>query len=293
MREHEHPTVLVVKDDPQVRAVLASILQSAGYSVLQAAHGKAALSMLNLHQVQVAVTDLAMPEMDGLELIRLLHLMHPGVRTIAYSGMFGEDMLEMAVRLGASAALTKPFSPRCLLATVEALLQDGQTPNRAANPGQGSGANSGDGAMAETEPRPEVVGNEHPTVLVVEDDPQVRAVLAFILQSAGYGVLEAAHGKVALSMLNLCQVQVVVSDLAMPEMDGLELIRLLHRMHPGVRIIAYSGVFGEDMLNTAVRFGASAALTKPFSPRCLLATVEALLQDGQAPSRAANTGQGS
>jgi CheY-like chemotaxis protein len=124
--------------------------------------------------------------------------------------------------------------------------------------------------------------HEHPTVLVVEDDEQVRAVLASILQSAGYGVLEAAHGKAALSMLNLHQVQVAVSDLAMPEMEGLELIRLLHRMHPGVRIIAYSGVFGEDMLNTAVRLGASAALTKPFSPRCLLATVEALLQDGQA-----------
>jgi len=126
MSEHEHPTVLVVEDDEQVRAVIAMILQSAGYSVLQAAHGKAALSVLKRHQVQVAVSDLAMPEMEGLELIRLLHRMHPGVRIIAYSGVFGEDMLNTAVRLGASAALTKPFSPRCLLATVKALLQDGQ-----------------------------------------------------------------------------------------------------------------------------------------------------------------------
>jgi CheY-like chemotaxis protein len=124
--------------------------------------------------------------------------------------------------------------------------------------------------------------HDHPTILVVEDDPQVRAVIASILQSAGYGVLEAAHGKAALSMLKLHQVQVAVCDLAMPEMDGLELMRLVHRMHSGVRIIAYSGVFGEDMLKTAVRFGASAVITKPFSPRCLLATVEALLQDGQA-----------
>ena len=125
MSEHQQATVLIVEDDEQVRAVFAQVLQGAGYRVLQAAHGNEALGLLRMHPVQVVISDLVMPEMEGLELIRFLRRTYPKLKIIACSGAFGEAMLHVATRFGANAALAKPISSGCLLATLQAVLREG------------------------------------------------------------------------------------------------------------------------------------------------------------------------
>jgi len=118
----DRPSVLIAEDHEQTRLVLGRILTSAGYSVLLAANGKEAVSLLTSHKVDIAITDLAMPEMDGLELIRFMARQHPGVRIVAFSGFFGGDMLKIARQLGASATLAKPIRSDTLLATIESIL---------------------------------------------------------------------------------------------------------------------------------------------------------------------------
>jgi len=118
-------TVLLAEDHEQTRLLLGRILSSAGYFVLLAENGKQAVSLLTCYRVDIAITDLAMPEMDGLELIMFVTREHPTVRIVAFTGSFGEDMLKIAKQLGASATLTKPIQPNTLLSTVEAILGSG------------------------------------------------------------------------------------------------------------------------------------------------------------------------
>lgn len=104
-------------------------------------------------------------------------------------------------------------------------------------------------------------------VLIIDDHTGIRDLLLTVLQTQGHEVGVAADGVAGLQRFLTDQPDVVVVDLKMPEMDGLEVVRALRREHPGVPIIAMSGGFGEHTdlyLDVAVEFGAVAALRKPF-----------------------------
>ena len=121
MSEHDPATVLVVDDDKESRSRLGNILRTAGHQVLAAAHGKEAVRLLAAHKVDIVATDLMMPEMDGIELIRFLHRGYPRVKIIAFAGCLDQGLLKVATLLGASASLTMPISPGDLLTLVDSL----------------------------------------------------------------------------------------------------------------------------------------------------------------------------
>jgi CheY-like chemotaxis protein len=117
-------------------------------------------------------------------------------------------------------------------------------------------------------------------VLVVDDDVHARMVTRAILEHAGIEVVEAADGAAGLRAYRDASPDLVVCDLFMPEVDGLELIRQLRRESPGVKVIAISagGFDGTvDLLAVARRLGATAVLPKPFSPQALVQAVEQAL----------------
>ncbi len=102
------------------------------------------------------------------------------------------------------------------------------------------------------------------TVLLVEDQDEVREVLRIVLEHAGYQVHEAPDGQVALESYRENPADVVVTNMLMPRKSGLELIIDLQREFPAVKIIAMSSA--EDMLTEARRLGAE-TLLKPFLPK--------------------------
>jgi CheY-like chemotaxis protein len=111
-------------------------------------------------------------------------------------------------------------------------------------------------------------------VLVVDDDATVREAVALVLESAGHVAERAGGGRQALAALAAGRFDAVVTDLYMPELDGLELIRAARRVLPNLRLIAMSGsTAGFDYLRAACVFGADAALRKPFTPERLLAAL--------------------
>ena len=83
-------------------------------------------------------------------------------------------------------------------------------------------------------------------ILLVEDDEAVRGILAKTLVAAGYEVEEAANGEVALAAYRRQASDVVITDLVMPEKNGLEMIMELRRLDPAVKIIAMSGADGRS-----------------------------------------------
>lgn len=117
------------------------------------------------------------------------------------------------------------------------------------------------------------------SILLVEDDDLLREVLTDALADAGWDVIPAADGEQALRALESRQVDVVVTDIVMPVMDGLELIMALRSRGVAKPILAMSGGSASpgDVLRVARAFGAAATLGKPFLPAQLVAAVAALL----------------
>src|SRR6185437_2439465 len=120
-----------------------------------------------------------------------------------------------------------------------------------------------------------------PSVLVVDDQDQVRQLIRETLEQAGYDVEEARDGKEGLDLYRTRSTDLVIMDILMPDQDGLETIMTLHREFPDARVIAMTG--GSDaigvlnFLGVAKMLGARRTLQKPFELKVLLDTVAAEL----------------
>jgi CheY-like chemotaxis protein len=128
--------------------------------------------------------------------------------------------------------------------------------------------------IAETAARPD--DHRERTILVAEDDPQMRRLVRVMLEEAGYRVLEAANGEQATAILAHGGVELMLVDILMPQKDGLETIGLARKNYRDVKTIAMSGA-REDYLQVARLLGANAVIGKPFTREFLVETVRGLL----------------
>ncbi len=118
------------------------------------------------------------------------------------------------------------------------------------------------------------------TVLVVDDDPRALELMQLILRHAGYRVLGAPDGATALDLLPVERPAMVIADLLMPGMSGLELCRRIRgeAAGAGLRFVLLTGMDDEDTRRQASEAGADAMITKPFDRMELLARLASLLQ---------------
>lgn len=110
-------------------------------------------------------------------------------------------------------------------------------------------------------------------VLVVDDDDAVRKVLRLMLESGGYRVLEAGDGRQALAKVRSDEIDLVMTDLVMPEQEGFETIQVIRREWPSLKVIAMSGAFGPEFLRIAKLLGAHSTLQKPLRAEVVLRAV--------------------
>ncbi|MEX2526044.1 MAG: response regulator [Gemmatimonadota bacterium] len=117
--------VVVIDDEPGIRNVIARILVRDGHEVWQAENGDVGLRMVGTHQPQLVITDLLMPDKEGIETIQELREAYPDLKILAVSGAGsaeeGGPLLDAEI-LGADASLPKPFTPQELMAKVDLLL---------------------------------------------------------------------------------------------------------------------------------------------------------------------------
>jgi len=117
-------------------------------------------------------------------------------------------------------------------------------------------------------------------IVIIDDDEQIREMLKQILAREGYGIFVAANGKEGMQIYREKQTDLVITDIIMPEKDGLETITELRKDFPEVKIIAMSGGGSkgpESNLQAAKRLGAVCTLTKPVRRKEMLSAVKELI----------------
>ncbi len=118
------------------------------------------------------------------------------------------------------------------------------------------------------------------SVLVVDDEPGMREMVKQLLLNEGYHVLEASNGKHAMEFLKNETPELVITDIIMEEMDGVEIILEIRENYPDVKIIAMSGgnkISSEDYLESASELGADRIFTKPFALSDMLNAIKELI----------------
>jgi two-component system chemotaxis response regulator CheY len=117
------------------------------------------------------------------------------------------------------------------------------------------------------------------TIMIVDDSPSLRAVVGIALKSAGYDVLEGSDGKDALSKLTGQKIHLIISDVNMPNMDGITFVKAVKQM-PSYRftpIIMLTTESQEEKKREGQAAGAKAWVVKPFKPEVLLGAVQKLI----------------
>jgi hypothetical protein len=240
-------TVLVVEDQAEVRKYAAAALRAHGYRVIQAEGAGEALRICEREHERIALvlTDVVMPELSGQELASRVAERWPGMKVLFMSG-YTDDAIQHHGGLEKSAELIqKPFTPAQLANRVREML------------------------MAP------VAGVR---IVVADDEAGVRKFLRVALEQAGYQVVEAENGKQAVERVLAGGVDLLITDLVMPEKEGIETIRALRQEAPGIGIIAVSGAFGGLFLSHARMLGADEVMEKPLRSELLLAKVAEVLR---------------
>jgi CheY-like chemotaxis protein len=123
-------------------------------------------------------------------------------------------------------------------------------------------------------------------ILIVDDDTAVRTAMQIVLEREGYAVSAAANGREGLAAVETAKFDIVICDIFMPGMDGIEAINAFHKLDPDLPVIAMSGFMfrdgqrpAPDYLSLSTKLGAAYSLRKPFRPHELISTVQQCIAD--------------
>ena len=230
-------TVLFVDDQPELRALVTRMLEAAGCTVLVAASAAEARERCVTFdgEIDAVVIDVALPDGRGDLVAPLLRELRPRMHVILMSG-FPIAALGRSSEAPAR-VLAKPFTPAQLREAIASVL-DTSAPRLS---------------------DPKLL----PRVLVVDDDADLRKMLQRLLRRVGFEIVEVDSGRAALAELSARRFDVVLSDIHMPDGDGLELLRSVRRIDLDIPILLMSGKPDVKTAATALEFGAFRYLTKP------------------------------
>ena len=139
-QEQTKGKILVVDDEADMRMMLSRFLSRKGYTVLGASNGKEALSMLEAEEMDAALIDIRMPEMDGFELLKVVRVTHPEIAAIMMTAVEDLEIAAWALKTGAVDYITKPFNLSTILISLYRALGPKHRPEAYSVPRDGGAA---------------------------------------------------------------------------------------------------------------------------------------------------------
>ena len=251
-------TILVAEDDDEVRATVVEMLSELGYHVLKARDAASALTVIESGApIDLLFTDVVMPgPLRSPELARKARERLPGLAVLFTSG-YTEDAIVHGGRLDAGVELLgKPYTQEALARKVRYVLA-----NRAQRElGRERLAEGLDAGLASD-------AREPVKVLLVEDDADIRGSTAELIRALGYDVAEAADADAALAMMDSAPVDILVTDIGLPKVQGDVLARHARERYPRIGLVFASGT---DAITLPER---ACLLLKPFDVPALHAAL--------------------
>ncbi|KZD06343.1 hypothetical protein AUP43_10890 [Oceanibaculum pacificum] len=251
-------TILVAEDDDEVRATVVEMLSDLGYRVLTAKNAAAALTVIESGvPIDLLFTDVVMPgALKSPELARKAVERQPGLAVLFTSG-YTENSIVHGGRLDPGVELLpKPYTREAMARKIRHVLANGAQRHRV-------GPRSHPLAAPPAEAR-------SLTVLLCEDDMLIRMSTAEILQAGGMIVLEAGSAREALDMLAAQPVDILVTDVSLPDMSGPVLATQMREMAPGLPLIFATGHRNAPGLDA---FPDAAVMIKPYDDAELLSRI--------------------
>jgi len=247
---HEH--ILFVDDEEQIVQVARQTLERLGYEVSGYTSSIAALDAIRTtpDTFDLVISDTTMPDMTGDTLARKIGEIRSDLPIILCTGYSERISDEKIKPIGVRALLMKPIVKSELAKTIRQVLHHGND------------------------------GQRKSRILVIDDEPQIRALLRQMFEREGYAVLDASNGSEGIKQYSNESIDLIVTDLIMPEKEGIEMIFELKRDYPEVNIIAMSGggrMAPEGYLEVAKKAGAICTFNKPIDREALLKAVAEIL----------------
>jgi PAS domain S-box-containing protein len=245
-------TLLVVEDDDEVREVAVSMLAELGYRVVKARDAASALVVIDSGiPIDLIFTDVMMPGvLRSPDLARKAKERLPNVAVLFTSG-YTQNAIVHGGRLDPGVELlAKPYTREALARKIRHVLAN-QAQRRVA---QGSQHSANEKTFQDA------------AVLLVEDDDLIRLTTTEMLSDIGCKVKEASTAQEALKILDEQPVDILLTDVGLPGVSGLQLARDVHARRPGLRLVVATGDSGVQ--SEAARLGAI-LLVKPYTPQSL------------------------
>lgn len=238
--------ILVVDDDKDFAKSMAMLLRSKGYDVEVAHSGEEAVDKFSEQDFDITFMDVRMPGKSGVESFLELRKLQPAAQVMMMTAYTVEQILDQAIGAGALGIMNKPLDIDQVVKTIEA-----------ARPGG--------------------------IILVADDDPDFVESLRQLLSKRNYSVLVATTGQEAVETILNDGVDVLILDLRLPILSGLEVYLELKKHGKVLPTIIVTGFAAEEAesIDLLREMSVAGCLHKPFDPEQLIQAIEALIKEHQ------------
>jgi two-component system response regulator HydG len=219
--------ILIVDDDHRMTRTLADILTISGFEAVEVGSGREALDMIALQKFDCVLTDVKMPEMDGVELHRLIHQTQPGLPVILMTAYAAEELIRQGLDDGIVGVFDKPLVMNHLLGFFASLAK-----NR--------------------------------TIVVVDNDPNFCHTLDDILRQRGFNVCSITDPLTEIESM-VSEAQIIMLDIHLNQINGLDVLREIRKRYPILPVLLVTG-YGNEMasaIQSAQALNIYACLYKP------------------------------
>jgi DNA-binding response OmpR family regulator len=240
-------TILVIDDNLLLCDLLQDSLSQHGHEVSTAYTGREGVASFRQRRPRFTLLDLNLPDINGIEVLKEIRETDPQSAVIVLTGCVTDQLEQQARDLGITDFLIKDVSFDVLIGAVERAMQEPGTPA---------------GLPAASVGVPPTLREKH-SILIVDDETALRDMLTQHLSQHGYHVLSAQDGPAALSLAERERPHLIVLDINMPGMNGIEVLRQLRAKHYNGGVMVLTGVQDEKLLNDALSLGSIDIVGKP------------------------------
>lgn len=258
MGQNGKKTILIIDDVKLFQLFLKYTLSSSEYELIFAERGKEGLDIIMKKDIDLLIVDVELPDISGLEVVEKVRALNRDMESvvqmkdlpvIVVTAYPTEKARIQAERLGVSAFLTKPFEKETIRKIVRQVLEGSYK-----------------------------VSSKRKLILCVDSEPRVQKFYQRIFGAAELDVVCASNGLEALESVEYRNPDLILTELNLPEMSGLEFLQALKETNRNIPTIVVSSVTDKESINKAKELGVREYLTKPFQLDKLKSIVREILK---------------